>query len=122
MVQDRANIAPVMSELVGGEPRIVGNPKAQAGFTVLEPGTYLVPHFGPSNEQITCHLGLRIPEVGLDVLGISVGGERRRWEVGKWVCFEDSFEHYVWNDANESRVVLLANILHPRLPTPKMHR
>jgi hypothetical protein len=46
-------------------------------FSILEPGTHLRPHCGPSNNRLTVHLGLMIPPG----CTIRVAGETREWEV-----------------------------------------
>ena len=42
-----------------------------------------------------------------------VGGEVRHWEVGQVVVFDDSYEHEVWNETDEVRIVLLFQIDRP---------
>jgi len=45
-----------------------------------------------------------------------VGGEPARgWSEGEVLAFEDSFEHEVWQEANEDRIVLVVDIWHPDL-------
>ena len=102
------DVAPLTTELFRN-----ASPIGQVSFSVVESGTRIDEHCGPTNEMITCHLGLIIPDVHTEELGISVGGEIRGWKEGEWVCFEDSFEHFVWNNSGESRVVLLVNLKHP---------
>lgn len=109
--------APVARSLFQGADRIIGEPTAQVVYSVLLPGSKVLPHCGPSNEVITCHLGLRIPKSARgdnETLGISVGGETRQWREGEWMCFEDSFEHKAWNYGKSARVVLLVTMRHPR--------
>ena len=45
-----------------------------------------------SNTRLTCHLGIEIPPGDVT---ITCGGEKRKWEQGKCVVFDDSFEHEV---------------------------
>ena len=44
-----------------------------------------------------------------------VGGKTLRWEVGKPLFFDDSYEHHVWNNTASQRVVLLFDLWHPDL-------
>jgi Aspartyl/Asparaginyl beta-hydroxylase len=93
---------------------------AQAGggeviFSVLAPRTRLRPHCGTTNLRLTAHLGLSVPATGR--CEIRVGEERRQWKEGQVLLFDDSFEHEVINDTNESRAVLLLRFWHPSLPT-----
>lgn len=96
---------------------ILGYPAAQVVYSVLLPGSKVLPHCGPSNEVVTCHLALKVPKTAVGnnkTLGMQVGGETRQWREGEWLCFEDSFEHKVWNYGKSPRVVLLVSMLHPK--------
>ena len=44
---------------------------------------------------------------------IRVGDDIRHWEEGKSVIFDDTFEHEVWNDTDQVRVVLFVDIARP---------
>jgi beta-hydroxylase len=46
-----------------------------------------------------------------------VGEDVRHWEEGKSLIFDDTFNHEVWNDTDETRVVLFVDVLRP-LPFP----
>jgi beta-hydroxylase len=46
-----------------------------------------------------------------------VGDDIRHWEAGKSLIFDDTFNHEVWNDTDETRVVLFVDVLRP-LPAP----
>jgi aspartate beta-hydroxylase len=59
------------------------------------------------------HLPLIVPNP--DACGITVAGETMRWEVGKALVFDDAYEHEVWNDGDDDRVVLLLDTWHPDL-------
>ena len=72
-------------------------------------GTHLAAHCGPSNFRLRCHLGLVVPSG----VRIRVGDEVREWEAGKCLIFDDSFEHEVWHDGDEDRVVLICDLWHP---------
>ena len=39
----------------------------------------------------------------------------RRWAEGEVLLFDDSFEHEVWNETEQPRVVLIVDIWHPQL-------
>lgn len=80
-------------------------------FLRLKAGCRVPPHHDSTNAQVTCHLGLRIPSD----CGMRVGNETRRWHEGKVLFFDHSFEHEVWNDSDQDRVVLLLNLVHPDL-------
>ena len=46
-----------------------------------------------------------------------MGEDIRHWEEGKSMIFDDTFNHEVWNDTDETRVVLFVDVLRP-LPSP----
>jgi hypothetical protein len=63
------------------------------------------------------HLGLIVPE-DAESCRIRVGDDFRHWEEGKSLIFDDTFNHEVWNDTDETRVVLFVDVLRP-LPFPE---
>ena len=44
-----------------------------------------------------------------------VGDQIVRWEEGKMIVFDDSFEHEVWNESGGTRIVLIIDFNHPDL-------
>ncbi|MEH2128458.1 aspartyl/asparaginyl beta-hydroxylase domain-containing protein [Nostoc sp.] len=87
-----------------------------AALSVLKPSKIIKPHRDPNNFQITCHLGITIPEK----CGISVAGESRTWEEGKCLFFDSSYEHTAWNYSDTPRVVLLLIFYKPELTDIEM--
>ncbi|KAH8063732.1 peptide-aspartate beta-dioxygenase [Aureococcus anophagefferens] len=84
-----------------------------AYFSLLAPRTHIKRHCGPTNARLRLHLGLVVP----DGCSIRVGDEVRTWVEGRCLLFDDSFEHEVWNDADEERLVLIVDVWHPDLKT-----
>ena len=84
-----------------------------AYFSLLAPRTHIRRHCGPTNARLRLHLGLVVP----DGCSIRVGDEVRTWVEGRCLLFDDSFEHEVWNDADEERLVLIVDVWHPDLKT-----
>jgi aspartate beta-hydroxylase len=80
-------------------------------FAALKPRGHVRPHWGPHNARLRCQLGLVIP----DNCELRVGPETRRWQEGRVLIFDDSFEHEVFNRSNETRIVLVLDIWHPDL-------
>lgn len=39
----------------------------------------------------------------------------RTWREGEIIIFDDSFEHEVWHNGTESRIVLIVDVWHPEL-------
>lgn len=83
-----------------------------AFFSILEPGKQLPPHRGPYNGVLRLHLGLIIPEPA-ERCWLRVGTERRYWEPGGALIFDDALNHEVHNDTTGVRVVLFVDFLRP---------
>ncbi|MFD5823970.1 aspartyl/asparaginyl beta-hydroxylase domain-containing protein [Lentzea sp. NPDC060358] len=77
----------------------------------VTPGTHIMPHCGSTNALLRIHLPIKVPAGA----GIRVGDQETRWEEGKCLVFDDSFEHEVWHRGTEDRVVLIVDVLHPDL-------
>jgi len=80
-------------------------------FSVLTPGTHILPHRGVTNTRLVAHLPLIVPEN----CAIVVGGETHVWQEGRVVVFDDTFEHEAWNRSAETRTVLILDIWNPYL-------
>lgn len=80
-------------------------------FSVLTPGTHILPHRGVTNTRVVCHLPLVVPPD----CALVVGGETHRWREGEVVVFDDTFEHEAWNRGTETRVVLIFDVWNPHL-------
>jgi len=90
--------------------RIRGN-APEVMFSVLTPGTHILPHRGVTNTRVVCHLPLVVPED----CALVVGGESRAWREGETVAFDDTYEHEAWNRGSRTRVVLIFDVWHPNL-------
>ena len=77
----------------------------------LEPCTEIPAHHGLHNLTLTCHLGLQVP-AGCE---LQVDGERRTWQEGRCLVFDDTYLHAAWNRSSRARVVLLLDVWHPGL-------
>ncbi|GIJ21069.1 aspartyl/asparaginyl beta-hydroxylase domain-containing protein [Micromonospora lutea] len=102
---------PVTASIIEGIPEATSAGTGVVTLSWLYPGTHIMPHCGGSNARLRVHLGLRVG-----------GGERMRvgtetltWEEGRCFVFDDSFEHEVWHDGDQPRVVLLMDVAHPQL-------
>jgi aspartate beta-hydroxylase len=85
-------------------------------FSVLGPGTQIMPHYGVSNVRLVMHLPLQVPsDCALNLLG---AGEHQ-WEEGKLVMFDDTFEHEAWNRSHSPRIILLMDCWNPHLTVPE---
>jgi ornithine lipid ester-linked acyl 2-hydroxylase len=87
-----------------------------AMFSILSPRKHILDHRGPYKGVLRYHLGLIVPK-DAEACRIRVGEDIRHWEEGKSMVFDDTFNHEVWNDTDETRVVLFVDVLRP-LPSP----
>ncbi|XP_077410198.1 aspartyl/asparaginyl beta-hydroxylase isoform X2 [Vanacampus margaritifer] len=93
-------------------PDATGCKRGQIKFSVMQPGTHVWPHTGPTNCRLRMHLGLVIPKQGCR---IRCTDQTREWEEGKVLIFDDSFEHEVWQDADTFRLIFIVDVWHPQL-------
>ncbi|XP_032036548.1 aspartyl/asparaginyl beta-hydroxylase isoform X2 [Aythya fuligula] len=93
-------------------PEATGCRRGQIKYSVMHPGTHVWPHTGPTNCRLRMHLGLVIPKEGCR---IRCAQENRTWEEGKVLIFDDSFEHEVWQDAENYRLIFIVDVWHPEL-------
>lgn len=86
----------------------------QAFFSILEPGKHVPAHCGPYRGYIRYHLGLQVPRKKPP--SIRVRDTTYTWKEGESVLFDDSWDHEVRNDSDETRVVLIVDVLRPMKP------
>jgi hypothetical protein len=80
-------------------------------FSILEPGTHVRPHCGPTNLRLRYHLGIETDEGAV----IRCGDEWSTWTRGECLVLDDSFEHEVRHEGTRRRVVLIVDCWHPQL-------
>ncbi len=80
-------------------------------FSMLTPGTHILPHRGVTNARLVTHLPLVVPEN----CALNVGGELHEWQEGRCVSFDDTFEHEAWNRGDSNRAVLILDCWNPYL-------
>jgi ornithine lipid ester-linked acyl 2-hydroxylase len=85
-----------------------------AFFSILAPGKHVPRHRGIYKGLLRAHLGVKVPKP--DRCRMEIDGNTVRWREGEAIVFDDTFQHEVWNDSDEDRVVLLVDVLRP-LPT-----
>ena len=88
-----------------------------AMISILSPRKHILDHRGPYKGVLRYHLGLIVPREA-EQCRIRVGEDIRHWEEGKSMIFDDTFNHEVWNDTDETRVVLFVDVMRP-LPFPE---
>ncbi|KAM9712772.1 aspartyl/asparaginyl beta-hydroxylase [Menidia menidia] len=99
-------------------PEATGCKRGQIKFSVMQPGTHVWPHTGPTNCRLRMHLGLVVPRGGCS---LRVTDQTRRWEEGGVLIFDDSFEHEVWQQADSFRLILIVDVWHPELSPAQRH-
>ena len=80
-------------------------------FSALAPRTRIPPHTGSTNARLLVHLPLILPGAAR----FRVGNVERSWRMGEAWCFDDSIEHEAWNEADQTRVILIFDIWNPLL-------
>lgn len=107
------------------------NPFGFTFFSTLHGKSYIKPHTGPMNLRLRIHLPLIVPKnTEPDAFsskpqtkcGIRVGNQIRSWKEGKAVVLDDSYEHEVWNETDDFRVILLIDVWHPDVRTEERIR
>ncbi|MCH8951334.1 MAG: aspartyl/asparaginyl beta-hydroxylase domain-containing protein [Proteobacteria bacterium] len=102
--------APVTADIIGRSGKI-----HTAFFSILAPGYHIPAHTGVTKGILRAHLGLIIPEER-EKCRIRVGEQFMNWEEGKVFVIDDTYDHEVWNDTDEERVVLLLDFNRPMRP------
>jgi len=90
-----------------------------AMFSILAPHYHIPAHQGPTNGIIRVHLPLIVPR-DRQSCRIRVGDRIFSWELGKAVVFDDYYEHEVWNDTDDVRVVLFFDVDRPMRPLGRL--
>ena len=81
-------------------------------FSVLAPGTHILPHHGVTNTRCVMHLPLVVPEdCALHLVDRGV----HHWREGELVMFDDTFLHESWNRSGSVRIIVLMDCWNPDL-------
>ena len=81
-------------------------------FSVLRPGTHILPHRGVTNSRVVMHLPLVVPsDCALNIVGVGA----RQWKEAELLMFDDTFEHEAWNRSSSTRIILLMDCWNPHL-------
>lgn len=99
--------APLTTRLLEQVPNL-----QTAWFSILAPGYHIPAHRGVSKGILRAHLGLIIPR-DRERCRMRVGDRICVWQEGHILVFDDSYEHEVWNDTDEERVILLFDFNRP---------
>lgn len=81
-------------------------------FSVLNPQTHILPHYGVTNTRLVMHLPLIVPrDCALNV----VDAGPHAWVEGQPMMFDDTYLHEAWNRSDSARVILLMDCWNPHL-------
>ncbi|XP_032292335.1 aspartyl/asparaginyl beta-hydroxylase isoform X3 [Drosophila virilis] len=105
--------APVTCALLDRFPAASSCRRGQIKFSAMQAQTHVWPHCGPTNCRLRAHLTLVAPEPQLTSL--RVAEHQRTWQEGDLFIFDDSFEHEVWHNGTQLRLVLIVDLWHPDL-------
>ena len=83
-----------------------------AMFSILAPHYHIPPHKGPTRAVIRAHLALKVP-TEWEKVWIRVDDQILNWKTGEVMLFDDTYEHEVRNDTDETRAVLFIDIDRP---------
>ncbi|XP_053715083.1 aspartyl/asparaginyl beta-hydroxylase isoform X7 [Synchiropus splendidus] len=134
-VSNTCQKVPKTCALMEKYPESTGCKRGQVKFSVMQPGTHVWPHTGPTNCRLRMHLGLVVPKTGTRIRCINQTRwdplssllsilthhhhlccpHLRGWEEGKVLIFDDSFEHEVWQEAETLRLIFIVDVWHPEL-------
>ena len=107
--EKNCNLLPITTSILESIPEIVSHVKGATKISVLQPGTTIRTHHGPTNTRIRLHLGLKVSNGAT----ITVGNITRTWEEGKVLAFDDSYLHSVSHLGKSPRVALIADVWPP---------
>ena len=99
--------APVTARLLEAVPNL-----QSAWFSILGPGYHIPAHSGVSKGILRAHLGLIIPKQA-EKCRMRVADTINVWRPGEIFVFDDTYEHEVWNDTKDERVILLFDFNRP---------
>lgn len=99
---------PTLLKLVRQMPNVIN-----ATVAVLEPRVTLAAHEGPYAGILRYHIGIKIPQKNPPY--IRVMNEYHTWQTGQSIVLDDCYEHEVYNEADESRVILMIDFMRPMI-------
>ncbi len=83
-----------------------------AFYSIMAGDAHVPRHRGLTKAWLNCHLPLIVPRAA-GRCEMQVGEETVRWTEGKWLVFDETHPHEVWNETGEPRVVLMLQVRRP---------
>jgi aspartate beta-hydroxylase len=104
---------PLLAELVRTRPEVLS-----ASITFLGPRKHIPQHRGPFRGVLRFYLGLSVPQAadGEPAVMMVLDGRNYRLGNGKWLLWDDTYPHEVWNESDEVRIALFLDIWRPYMP------
>ena len=106
-LEKNTQLTPKTAKILEGVPNL-----QTAMFSILAPGYHIPAHKGVTKGILRSHLGLIIPK-DHEKCRIRVDETITAWKPGEIFVFDDTYEHEVWNDTDEERVILLYDFDRP---------
>lgn len=106
-LEKNTQLTPQTAKILEGVPNL-----QTAMFSILAPGYHIPAHKGVTKGILRSHLGLIIP-TQREKCRIRVDEVITPWKEGEIFVFDDTYEHEVWNDTDEERVILLFDFDRP---------
>lgn len=104
---------PITSEVLGRVDKCeIAGQAPEICYSLLSPGTHILPHHGVTNTRLVLHLPLVVPEqCALNIIDAGV----HVWQEGQPMMFDDTFKHEAWNRSESQRVILLMDCWNPEI-------
>lgn len=106
-LEKNTELTPVTASLLEKVPNL-----QIAMLSILSPGYHIPAHTGVTKGILRTHLGLIIPKQH-EKCRIRVDDVITAWQPGEMFVFDDTYEHEVWNETDEERVILLFDFDRP---------
>jgi aspartyl/asparaginyl beta-hydroxylase (cupin superfamily) len=97
---------PTLLRLIKDMPNVIN-----ATVAVLEPRVTLAAHEGPYAGILRYHIGIEVPEKNPPY--IRVMDRYHTWQVGESIVLDDCYEHEVYNESDNKRVILMIDFMRP---------
>lgn len=102
-------LCPKTVEILDRVPAVHG-----AMFAYLPKGAGLTRHADPIAVSLRYHLGLATPNS--DACFINVDGHSQSWRDGEVLMFDETYLHFVRNDTDSDRLILMCDVARPLNP------
>jgi len=99
--------APVTTRILESVPQL-----QTAWFSILGPGYHIPAHRGVTKGILRAHLGLLIPKDAENCY-MRVAHTKNVWRPGEIFVFDDTYDHEVFNNTTDERVILLFDFNRP---------